>query len=66
MHDVHVRTHALRVSVVNDSTYGLTSPPHVYSHDQVPIKFCDRNYKTMETKGEVAAYDVIGKDLDTK
>lgn len=62
----HTELRALQLSETNDPTYGMTSPHYVYSHDQVPIKLCNKAEKTINTKGVTEVYDATTSSFDCK
>ena len=64
--EYHIATRAFQLSENNDSVYGFTSPPFVFSHDQVPIELADKNETTIDNLGIDEVYDSTGKDEDRK
>ena len=49
--EYHLSMRMRQLSVLNDPEYGLTSPPYVISHDQVPLELAANSESTIEVTG---------------
>ena len=64
--EFHTDCRAFQLSAMNDTSYGLTSPEYVYSHDQVPLELADSNKKTLDVRGVDEVYNAVSSDADMK